>query len=226
VIFFGCNIFLNCNKKKFYHFKNEDPYKKELEKIDNLLFKIEDPIGIGCDSNYRFKYYNHYFGVDKEELEDFVKELVKNYLIGIRWTTNYYFNKIPDWKWFYPYDYPPFLSDINKYLIDMNQIKFIKGKPISPLEQLSIILPSQMNFLLPKSLSKISSQLSYLYPDDFYVDFLYKHKYFEGIPWLPYMEINKVLAVFKEYKNKLNDEDNYRNRLDKLFKFNFKKKKL
>lgn len=214
----------NYNKKRHHHYTNTDGYKKELEKIDNLLFKINDPIGIGVDSNYRFNYYNYYFGVNKDELEDFVKKLVENYLIGIRWATYYYFQEIPDWNWFYPYDYPPFLSDINKYMINMNEIKFKKGHPISPLEQLLIILPQQMNFLLPKSLSKLTtnpkSSLSHLYPIDFYVDFLYKHKYFEGIPWLPNMENKLVCYIFNKYKNELTDEEKERNRSDQLFKFN------
>jgi len=214
----------NYNKKKFHHYSNEDPYKKELEKIDNLLFKIEDPIGIGVNSNYRFNYYNYYFGLGEEELEDFVKELVKNYLIGVRWSTYYYFQEIPDWNWYYPYDYPPFLSDINKYIIDMNEITFNKGKPISPLQQLLIILPQQMSFLLPKALAKITtntkSSLSHLYPLDFYVDFLYKHKYYEGIPWLPNMENSSVIHIFNKYKNELTIEEKERNRNDTVFEFN------
>jgi 5'-3' exoribonuclease 1 len=106
----------------------------------------------------------------------------------------------------------------------MNDIKFTKGKEITPLEQLLIILPQQMSFLLPKSLSKITtnpkSSLSHLYPLDFYVDFLYKHKYFEGIPWLPNMEINQVSYVFNKYKNELTPDEKERNRLDEVFKFN------
>jgi 5'-3' exonuclease len=214
----------NFNKKKMYHYRNTEPYKKELEKIENLMFKIEDPIGIGVDSNYRFNYYNYYFGVNKEELEEFVKELVNNYLIGIRWATYYYFQKIPDWEWFYPYDYPPFLSDINKYMINLNKIKFKKNKPITPIQQLLIILPPQLNFLLPRSLRKITtnpkSALAYLYPTSFYIDFLYKHKYFEGIPWLPYIELNHVNYIYNKYKNELNSQEKERDRIDKVFKFN------
>jgi 5'-3' exonuclease len=214
----------NFNKRRYYHFHNTDPYKKELEKIDNLLFKINDPIGIGVDSNYRYKYYNYYFGVNKEELEDFVKIMVENYLIGIRWATYYYFQEIPDWKWYYPYDYPPFITDINKYMTNMNEIKFTKGQPITPLEQLLIILPQQLNFLLPKKLSKLvinpKSSLSHLYPLDFYVDFLYKHKYFQGIPWLPNMENTLVKRIFNKYKNELSEDEKKRNRIDILFKFN------
>jgi 5'-3' exonuclease len=215
----------NFNRKKpFYHYRNTEPYKKEIEKIENLLFKIEDPIGIGVNSDYRFKYYNHYFGVNKDNIEDFVKELVKNYLIGIRWSTYYYFQKIPDWNWFYPYDQPPFLIDIDKYMIDMNDIKFKKGKPITPLEQLLIVLPSQMNYLLPIPLRNLTinsnSPLIHLYPTKINIDFLYKHKYFEGIPKLPLMDIKLINIVFKKNQNKLAINDKQRNRIDKIFKFN------
>jgi 5'-3' exonuclease len=214
----------NYNKKNYYHYRNTDPYKKELEKIENLLFKINDPIGIGVDSDYRFKYYNHYFGVNRDNLEEFVKELVKKYLIGVRWSTYYYFQEIPDWNWFYEYDNPPFLSDISKYLIDMNNITFTKGKPIKPLEQLLNILPPQMNYLLPKSLQKLTdstSPLAHLYPLKFNIDFLYKHKYFEGIPKIPNMNIQLLTDIFKKYKNKLSTHDKEQNRVDKVFKFNY-----
>lgn len=214
----------NYNKKRHYHFSSDEPYKKELEKIDNLMFKIKDPIGIGGDSNYRFNYYNYYFGVTEDELEDFVKELVKNYLVGVRWATYYYFQEIPDWNWYYQYDYPPFLSDINKYMINMNEIKFTKGTPITPLEQLLIILPSQIHFLLPKVYAKvvtnIKSSLTHLYPNDFYVDFLYKHKYYEGIPWLPPMENKLVKHVFNKYKNDLTNDEKERNKIINVFNFN------
>ena len=63
----------NYNKKRHYHYTNNGGYKKELEKIENVLFKVTDNIGIGVDSNYRFNYYNYYFGVTIDELEDFVK---------------------------------------------------------------------------------------------------------------------------------------------------------
>ncbi len=214
----------NYNKKRFHHYVNTDGYKKELEKIDNVQFKVTDHVGIGADSNYRFNYYNYYYGVTADELEDFVKNMVYHYLKGIRWATYYYFQEIPDWSWHYPYDYPPFLSDINKYMINMNEIKFKKGHPVTPIEQLLIILPQQMSFLLPKSLSKLTtnpkSSLAHLYPLDFYVDFMYKHKYFEGIPWLPNMENSLVNYIYNKYKNELTIEEKERDNIVDVYKFN------
>ena len=213
----------NYGKKKFHHYMNNDGYKKELEKIDNVLFKVTDHVGIG-EGNYRFKYYNYYYGVSQDELEDFVKKMVYHYLVGIRWVTYYYFQEIPDWNWYYQYDYPPFLSDINKYMINMNDIKFKKNNPVTPYEQLLIILPQQMSFLLPKALAKLTtnpkSSISHLYPIDFYVDFMYKHKYYEGIPWLPNMENKLVSHVYKKYENELTEEDKEMNKIVDIYYFN------
>jgi 5'-3' exonuclease len=208
----------NFSKKKKIYFQGSGEYEKELFRIENLMFKIEDPIGVGVDSNYRNKYYKHYFDVSDNELEEFVEKLVKNYLIGIRWVAHYYFQKIPDWSWYYTYDYPPFITDISKYLINMNTIVFKENSPMTPFEQLLIILPQQSSFLLPKSLSKLvtnpDSSLSHLYPIDFDIDFLYKHRYWEGIPKLPPLEIKSVRYVYKKYKDELTEEESQRNRLD------------
>ena len=211
---------LNSHKYKPQCMSN-DPYEKELFRIDNLMFKIDDPIGLGVNSNYRNNYYKHYF--DAENDEEFIKELVKQYLIGIKWVTLYYFYKIPDWHWYFPYNYPPLLSDISKYYVNINEIKFKINKPMSSFEQLLMILPPQSNFLLPKIFSKLiinsSFLVGYLYPTSIKIDYLYKKKYYEGIPLLPQMEINSIIDIFKKYKNKLTDEEKIRNKSLKEFSF-------
>jgi len=213
----------NFSKIRKPKYQGSDDYEKELFRIENLLFKIDDPIGIGVNHDYRKDYYKHYFDVSDDELEDFVKKLVKNYLIGIRWVAHYYFQKNPDWYWYYTYDYPPFISDIYKYLINMNEIKFDENKAMTPFEQLLIILPSQSKYLLPKQFEKLvstyESSLSHLYPIDFQIDFLYKHRYWEGIPQLPSLEVKLVRYVYKKYKDELTEDELKRNRLDKNLLF-------
>jgi 5'-3' exonuclease len=54
-----------------------------------------------------------------------------------------------------------------------------------------------------------------LYPVDFQIDFLYKHRYWEGIPQLPPLEINLVRYAYKKYKDELTKDEIHRNRLDK-----------
>lgn len=212
-------LFNNFTKKKRY-IQGNNEYERELFKIDNLLFKIADPIGVGVDSNYRYNYYKHYFDVSDEELESFVENMVKEYLKGLKWVTNYYFDKLQDWTWFYPYDHAPFLSDISKYLININDIKLNIGtKPITPFEQLLNILPPQSaKYLLPTNLVKLTtlskSSIIHLYPTNINIDYLYKHKYWEGIPKLPDMEIHLIKYIYSKYKDEINNEDIIRNRID------------
>jgi 5'-3' exonuclease len=209
----------NFNHKKKIRLFGETKYEKELYKIDNLLFKIPDPIGVGVNSNYRNNYYKHYFNLNDNEIEEFVSRMVRHYLMGIKWVMFYYFDKIPDWTWFYPYDYPPFISDIYKYLINFDDIKFKEGKPMEPFEQLLNILPSQSaKYLLPNSLVKLvtanKSSIIHLYPLNVDIDFLYKHKYWEGIPKLPPMEIKLVKHSYLKYKDEIDKTDLNRNRIE------------
>ena len=90
-----------------------DAYQLEKFKIENLQFKIEDPIAMGSDNmiDWRERYYRHYYGVE-EDLEEFVEKLVEHYLMGIKWVTIYYFDNCPGWEWYFPFDHPPFLTDI------------------------------------------------------------------------------------------------------------------
>jgi len=222
------NIYYSNSKK----IKNiNDPYEKEIHKIENLLFKINDPIKLGLDSSssyinpksniltpgWRERYYKHYWDIDTDELEDFSKKLVENYLIGLKWITLYYFDKNPSWDWYFPFDFPPFISDIFKYNIDLNNIKFDLGEPVTPFIQLLTILPPQSNYLLPPNIRKIlinpKSTLSYLYPIDFDQCFINKKKHWMGIPILPPMDIELVKYIFYKYKDELTSEDLIRNKL-------------
>ena len=88
---------------------------------------------------------------------------------------------------------------------------FKDNKSMTAFEQLLIILPPDAKYLLPKNLAKLVTQpessLSHLYPLDFQIDFLYKKKYWEGIPILPPLEIKLVRHVYSKYKDELLDED-------------------
>jgi len=199
-----------------------DSYEQEIFRIENLQFKIEDPVLLGSDTpeEWRKRYYNHYFGCESDEsINNLSEQLVKNYLIGIKWVTMYYFDKCPSWEWYFPFEHPPFLNDIKKYLgkVKINKIKFSEGKPLKPFVQLLCVLPQQSNYLLPNNLKKImtngNSSLAHLYPTDFEQDYLNKTKYWMAIPNLPPLEIDLVKYVYTKYQDELSKEDNFRNRI-------------
>ena len=210
------------SKKRFNKCFSEDSYEKEIFKIENLQFKVDDPIGLGSDNHkeWRSRYYKHYFGCETEESVDkFAKEMVNNYLMGIKWITQYYFDKVPSWDWYFPYEHPPFLTDIKDCIasIDMNKIKFVEGKPLKPFVQLMCVLPQQSNYLIPLKLRNLmtnqKSSLAHLYPLDFEQDFINKNKYWMGIPVLPPLEIDLVKYIYNKYQDVLTKEDQFRNRL-------------
>lgn len=219
------NYYKKSNKPKFI----EDPYEKEMHKIENLMFKIDDPIKLGYDSKdsyldannikiegWRERYYKYYWDVSTDEIEDFSKKLVEHYLKGLKWITMYYFDRNPSWDWYFPFDFPPFITDINKYCIDINNFTFELGEPIKPFMQLLTILPPQSNYLLPECFRKIltnpKSTLAYLYPTDFKQCFINKRKHWMGIPILPPLDIKLIKYIYYKYKDELSEEDNNRNK--------------
>ncbi len=202
-----------------------DAYEKEVFKIENLQFKIPDPIQLGSDTpdQWRARYYMYYWNVQPDEIEEFSKKLVTHYLIGIKWVTMYYFDECPSWNWYYPFDYPPFITDIAKYLpeLNLNKIKFDKGKPLKPFMQLLAVFPPQSNNLIPGSLRKLmtnpKSSLAYMYPQEFEQDFINKKRYWMGIPKLPPLDIDLIKHVFYKYQDELKPDEKERNNIKNKF---------
>ena len=208
-------------EKKRFKKCDGDAYEKEVSKIENLQFKINDPIKLGLDNSIEWKkrYYKHYWNIEDDELDDFSKKLVYHYLMGIKWVTSYYFDKCPSWNWYYPFDYPPFITDIAKYLplINIDLITFKIGSPLKPFMQLLSVLPPQSNYLLPKTLRKLvlnpNSSLIYMYPTEFEQDFINKHRHWAAIPKLPPLDIDLVRHMFNKYQDELTLEEKNRNKI-------------
>ena len=215
----------NFLKKKRFNKCDGDAYEKEVFKIENLQFKINDTILLGSDTpeEWRKRYYKYYWNVEDDEIEEFSEKLVYHYLMGLKWITLYYFDKCPSWDWYYPFDYPPFISDIAKYLlkINLNDIKFKLGTPLKPFMQLLSVLPPQSNYLLPKTLRKLvlnpNSSLIYMYPTEIEQDFINKHKHWMGIPKLPPIDIELIKHSYNKYKDELKSDELERNQLLTIF---------
>ena len=223
------NIYLLWKYRKKRRYNNiEDPYEKEKNYIDNLLFKINDPVKLGMDNleNSRIRYYKHYFKVEENEIDSFAEKICHHYFIGIEWITKYYFDVCPSWDWYFPFEHAPFITDLYNYINKHKYIesKFELGKPLCPFEQLLSVLPPQSAYLLPPKLQKIilnlNSSLAHLYPMYFEQDFLNKNKYWQGIPHLPSLEINLVKKHFRKYAHKLTENELDRNKIKNIYELN------
>ena len=205
-------------QKKWFRNSGGNKYEWEISKIENLQFKIDDPIKLGSDNpkKWRERYYQHYFHTNKSEIDAYSRKMSEHYFRGMIWVANYYFDKCPSWEWYYPFDHGPLLVDMSRTLnsknpYNLSTVKFELGKPLEPYMQLLAVLPPQSAFLLPESLQKImlnpKSSLAHMYPTDFKQDFINKGRYWQGIPYLPPLEIPLIRHTYSKYKNKLSSDE-------------------
>ncbi len=203
-------------KKKKSYCSSTDPFDIEMHKIDNMNFKINDPImlGNGTYKEWRTRFYQHYYHTELTDIDEFSKKMAHHYMIGLKWVTIYYFDKCPAWDWFYPFDHAPFLNDM---IIDPTNINYFSKKslgpfklstPLTPYEQLLTVLPKESNYLLPLELRKImlnpNSSVAHLYPTEFQLDLIGKKKYWMAHPILPMLEINLIRKMYEKYSKLLN----------------------
>jgi 5'-3' exonuclease len=74
-------------------------------------------------------------------MSDYTEELNTlkvEYFKGLQWVMLYYFHGCQDWRWYYPYYYAPFVSDLgnSKNLLELvdGRIVFENRPPYKPLE--------------------------------------------------------------------------------------------
>lgn len=197
-----------------------DPYTIELWNLENMKnIKIIDTVnlGSGTSSEWKFRYYEHYFGVS-EHMSDHVSNMCMNYLEGIYWISNYYFIECPSQYWQYAFTHSPFISDISKFLkehnsFDLNTVFFQKTEPLKPCEQLLAVLPPACYQLLPKSYQFLvkdsDSPIIHMFPSKIELDFINKDMYWQCIPMIPFLNIEELLNGIINLK--LTDDEEKRN---------------
>ena len=171
-------------------------YIKEFNKINYF------------DENWKKQYYKHFFYINpNKNSTKYLDIIIKNYLESLMFTLKAAFEEVPSWNWSYKFRTSPLPSDVLNYLLklkkdkkDINkEIKFKKGKPYTPFQQLLMILPPQMNNLLPKSyqylLTDITSPIIDYYPTKFKLDVVQGEKHIYSEPILPIIHDNRVIEA-------------------------------
>lgn len=185
-------------------------YGNEFKKID-----YSKPSHI-----WKKQYYQYYFNINVNNNNNYNNYRTKfciNYLESLLFTLKYYYNEPPSWTWFYEYRVCPCFSDIyttlNKYLKNINDIKFNKGQPYTPFQQLMLILSPQSKYILPKNISNLMSIEPFVqyYPIMIEIDATAGFKYIYSEALLPEINENDILPEIIKLEKKLGKNDNIRN---------------
>lgn len=135
-----------------------------------------------------------------------VEEMVKEYLRGLSWVYLYYRKGTVSINqgWFYPYRYAPLISDVSSIveLLNGRQIHGYTANlamiPFNPIHQLLSVLPTKSIHLLPRefrSLMANDSPILDLMPNKFKIDYEGFSAEWQGIPVLPFVNRDRVLAA-------------------------------
>lgn len=165
------------------------------------------------DPKWRASYYHYVFG---DNLPDTIKRSCENYVDGLLWVVNYYFNQSACQEWFCHLHYAPTVHDIQKYILTIvnedlpKQLNILKGTSNHSVDkahlQLLLVLPPQSINLLPEHLQPIMTDIQHgcihFYPHDFQVMTYLKHKLWECSPMIPHVDIKKIINFMMSQKKK------------------------
>jgi 5'-3' exonuclease len=168
----------NYNKSKIDKMK---PYKQKEHKILNRLdeyyaiFNSKDMSRLDGSEESMERYYKYYF---KENIE----EVCNEYINGLLWIFQYYYNSVIDNSWVYKYTRTPLIKDIVKHLekTDIEEIStqivknskldikytqlehFIYVSPLVEVKEFQIFIKNKE---VTKKLKEIIKAMPYFFPD-------------------------------------------------------------
>lgn len=167
------------------------------------------------------KYMEDYYKSKFQHADVPVRKVVCDYLDGMNWVLNYYKNGIPDWTWFYPYFYGPFLADFPEVLKTYRAPRFQTHEPVDPFLQLMMVLPENSKSLIPSALADVSIHLKKYFPDIIETDLTGKRKEWEGVVVLPVIRLEDFEAYYNEHEPQVHPVDRKRNIRGKNFMYRF-----
>jgi 5'-3' exoribonuclease 2 len=167
---------------------------------------------ISASEALKAEYYHTKFGETRPG------EIVTEYLKGMAWVFRYYTHGCASWSWFYPFLFPPCISDFahsGESPID----RFDLGQPFHPLVQLMAVLPPQSAHALPEKMQELvvfpESPLHDYFPVQFKVDLFGERKTWKGFVLIPFIDARLLCSVLEQTDLQLTPEERERNEFGK-----------
>ena len=133
--------------------------------------------------------------------------------MAIQWNLHYYYDGCMSWSWYYPHHFAPWITDIRDFA-NMT-IKFDKGEPFLPFEQLLSVLPSASKELLPPILQGLmvnpNSPILDYYPKDFESDLNGKQQEWEAVVLIPFIDQKALQDACSGLFRHMTEEEKSRN---------------
>lgn len=195
--------------------KAEEEAKPQQEEDD----QAHDEVRLWEDG-FKDRYYESKFDVMPDNVQ-FRYSVALQYVKGLCWVLQYYYQGCASWEWYFPYHYAPFASDFTN--IKGLSKKFSKGTPFKPLEQLMGVFPAASRQHVPLPFAKLmldpKSPIIDFYPDDFNIDLNGKKFAWQGVALLPFVDEQRLFKAVDPYRKELTLEENKRNKLgdDRLY---------
>lgn len=175
--------------------------------------KLDDSTGLGMglfgagdgdEENekelWKITYYRQKLDMDLNDTEAHDR-LRTCYLEGLIWVYHYYMHGCISWSWFFPYHYAPLISDLVNITQYASRIKFDRGTPFLPYQQLLGVLPPKSAPLLPPAYQQLllspTSPLAPYIPEKLEIDREGTKNEWEGVTILPFMD-QKIITDASE----------------------------
>ena len=153
--------------------------------------------------NYRKAYYRRAHITTRDEIND----MCAHYLQVLEWINSYYHGKLLSWRYYYPYGYAPFPSDLVQYMVSISDTpmgitprhQFTLSESLLPFQQLMCILPSESRCLLPPEYDEALEAIPNHFPttETVTIDTQGKEVDWQAVVTLPPLQLSKILKVYK-----------------------------
>jgi 5'-3' exoribonuclease 2 len=190
---------------------------------------VKDEVRLG-DQGWKERYYNSKFGRSDAA---FKRSVMRSYVEGLVWVFRYYYQGVASWKWYYPFHYAPFASDLVD-LHSLGTISFELGRPFRPLDQLMAVLPALSSHALPAACAKLMSStkeknaidgslnnttngngfvspVADFYPETFEQDPNGKKQSWLWVVLLPFIDEKRLVAAIDSVANTFSADERRRN---------------